>query len=151
MADASVADIQYPHDDVFLALLQQAGVLALADEKLQLAGGMQGFLAGPGAKAEQAEHQIAEAVQYGDRWSQQPQKEAERTHDPQRRCLAALQGKALGGKLAQHDVQGRDDDERDRDRNSVGADPGKRSDDTGQRRLDQVGDRRLADPPQRQR
>ncbi len=65
--------------------------------------------------------------------------------------LAALQGEAFGRELAQHDVQGRDDDERERDGDGKGADAGKGAGDAGQRRFDQMGDRRLADPAQRQR
>ena len=88
------------------------------------------------------------AVQQADERPQCPHEELGGLDDPERGCLGPLEGDCLGRQLAEHDVKGRDDGERDRDGNGVRGGSRDRSGQPYERRLDQGRERRLADPPE---
>src|SRR5260370_16033832 len=67
------------------------------------------------AKAEESQDQIAKTVERDDRRTQNEEEEPERAHDRARGALAALQRQALGGQLAEDDVQRGYDHEGDSD------------------------------------
>ena len=107
-------------------MFKDAGFLARLHQELQLLRRMQCALARSRLQPTSPQDQIAEAVECEDCRAQQEKKQSERAHDPQRRAFATLQGKALWREFAQHDVQGRDDDEGNRHRNRVRAEGNER-------------------------
>jgi hypothetical protein len=72
-----------------------------------------------------------------------PPEGPEGPHDPQRRALTALEREALRSKLAEDNVQRRNDDEGDRD--GVRAGGGERFRQAAQEQFYQMGERRLSD------
>ena len=77
--------------------------------------------------------------------------ELHRAGDPHRRALGHLQRQHLGHLLAEHDVHDRDQGERDRDRDDVRGRRREAADEPLERRLDQVGEGRLAEPAEPER
>ena len=127
VADSAIANIENPLHHLLLRLLQEPTFLTGSDQKFQLFRGVQGFLDGSCAQAAEPEHKVAQAVEGDDRRPEQEQEHAERSYDPKRRSLAALERQAFRCELTKDDMKRGDDNERDRNGDGVGADGRKRS------------------------
>ena len=151
LADTPFADGEDAGHRVLLGLVQQAGLVARGDEEAEFGGRGQVPLALAGAQAEQPQHAVAEPVEEMDRRPEHQQEQGQRAHDHERGALAALEREALRSEFAEHDVQGGDDEEGHRHRDRMGGDAGRRLRQPEESGLDQVGERRLADPSEGQR
>jgi hypothetical protein len=101
-------------------------------------------------EANHAQHRIAHGVEADDRPAQGNVEEVQRPRDPQGGAFRPLQGYPLRGQFSQHDMERRDDRERDRDGNRMSRGRSKSTDDGVQQRLDHASERGLADPAKRQ-
>ena len=130
--------------------MKDAGVLTRAHEEFQLLGRVQRVLRGARLEADCAQNEIAEAVEGEDRRTEEEEKDRQRAHDPEGRGFALLERETLGRELPDHDVQRRDDDEGKGDGDGVRTENSRRSRQEDEQRLDQMRERRLADPPERE-
>ena len=139
--EAFKADHALQHE--LLLLVQRAGLAAGLHNQTQLVGAEVAVRRGTAIDAQRPRDQPAGLVERPDTRAEDGAEEAQRARDRDRDLLRILQRDALRGQLASDDVQGGDQGERDGDPKRVRADCPKD-------RVQQPGQRRLADPTKRE-
>jgi hypothetical protein len=122
----------------------------LFNQQAQLFNRVYHLMARNGLEAEQAHDPVADAVHDRDCRARDFGEDQERRGDKQRDFIGALQGKRFGRQFADNDVQKRDggesDDRGERMAGRIHPLPRQQA----QQRLEQIRDRRLTDPAERQ-
>ena len=149
-SDPTLAHAEGALDHLLLRLVHKTGRLGGSDEKLQLLGRVKPAFVLARVQAEQSHDGIAQAVQDEDGRTKDHEKQPQRAHDAQRCAFGLLQCHAFGHQFAKHDVEHRDDEERDRGRDGVSASRGHCAE-GAEGRLDQSCESRLADPAEPER
>ena len=135
-----------------VGLVERSMGTRLHHEKAQLFGAMHVSTFRRRLDTDQLQQSVGRAVEHVDEWRHHPREEHQRSDHPATHGFRSGEGDRFGSQLAQYDVQEGDHEERHRD-------PGTGVD-RAYRRLDahhmehaihQHGDRRLADPAERQR
>ena len=141
--DREVGEADHALQHELLLRVQLARLVARLHDEPQLVGAVVRRRLHRAVDPEQRGHRPAALVEQPDRRPEDRAKDPQRPHHQQRHPIGVLQRDALRRELSGHDVQHGDEDERHDDRYRVRPD-------RAERRVEQPGQRRLADPAERQ-
>ena len=152
LADGDVVQLDGAMDDLFLEDGQQAHAAGRGGDELELLGRVDGALAAERC-AKEAQDQRGGVVHQPHRRTRDADEDVHGAGDGERDALGSLQRERLGNQLAEQHLEVSDERERDDDRDGVRVDvrvARRLRQPAGREAQDDLGDRRLADPAERE-